>query len=101
MSKIRISTVAMVLLFVALTVASCEEEHVAKPVKSDNPTYDVQRLFTVDGVTVYRFWDGQGDYVYFTNGNGIVQYTSSENVGRAQFAKRHTTMCNSKRHGKD
>lgn len=55
MSKIRISTIAM-LLFVSMMVTSCEDYHHTKPVKTDNSTYDVHELFSVDGVTVYRFF---------------------------------------------
>ena len=55
MNKIKISTIAL-LLFVAVMATGCVDYvPSSKPVKSDNPNYEVRKLFTVDGVTVYRF----------------------------------------------
>ena len=56
MNKIKISTIAL-LLFVAVMATGCVDYvPSSKPVKSDNPNYEVRKLFTVDGVTVYRFF---------------------------------------------
>ena len=41
--------------------------------------YKVEKLFTVDGCTVYRFSDG--GYKYFTNCKGNVEWI--ENCGKA------------------
>ena len=94
MNKIKISTIA-ILLFAALMVSGCDPS--SKPVESDNPSYEVRKLFTVDGVTVYRFYDG-GRCIYFTNGNGVVQYTHSQCVKAGKSCvpiKRNVvTLCN-------
>ena len=96
MNKIRISTIVM-LLFVAVMMTGCVGYGHGKPVVSDNPSYEVRKLFTVDGVTVYRFYDG-GRCIYFTNGNGVVQYTHSQCVKAGKSCvpiKRNVvTLCN-------
>lgn len=102
MNKIKISTIAM-LLFAAVMVTGCEND-TSKPVESDNPSYNVKELFTVDGVTVYRFSDW-GHYVYFTNGNGTVQstYTGYVKTGKTGTPIRRNvvTLCNNKGRGQE
>lgn len=41
--------------------------------------FTVEKLFTQDGITVYRFKDGN-EYHYFTNGKGSI--TSVESCGK-------------------
>ena len=97
MNKIKISTIAL-LLFVAVMATGCVDYvPSSKPVKSDNPNYEVRKLFTVDGVTVYRFFDGNRP-IYFTNGNGVVQSTHSELVGKVLVKRNDVTLCNNKGH---
>lgn len=101
MNKIKISTIAL-LLFVAVMATGCIDYGHGKPVESDNPSYEVRKLFTVDGVTVYRFYDG-GRSIYFTNGNGVAQYTHSQCVNTGESCvpiKRNVViLCNNKGHG--
>lgn len=101
MNKIKISTIAL-LLFVAVMTTGCVDNDLnSKPAKSDNPNYEVQKLFTVDGVTVYRFFDGYLP-IYFTNGNGVAQYTHRQcvNTGKScvPIKRNVVTLCNNKRH---
>nr|UWI41174.1 MAG: protein of unknown function DUF4884 [Bacteriophage sp.] len=56
-------------------------------------TYPVEKLFTVDGITVYRFRDNDR-YVYFTNRTGDVQYSYQKRVGKATKNVKVQTMCN-------
>lgn len=97
MNKIKISTIAM-LLFVAVMVTGCKVH--GKPVKADNSSIEVQKLFTVDGVTVYRFTDN-GRLVYFTNGNGVAQYKYSTLAGKVCVTKDVVTLCNNKGRGQE
>lgn len=53
----------------------------------------VGKLFTVDGITVYRFRDNDR-YVYFTNRTGDVQYSYQKRVGKATKNVKVQTMCN-------
>lgn len=99
MNKIKISTIAM-LLFAAVMVTGCGDNHHTKPVKTDNSSYNVRELFTVDGVTVYRFTDN-GRYVYFTNGNGVAQYQYSTLAGKVCVTKDVVTLCNNKGRGQE
>lgn len=56
-------------------------------------SYPVEKLFTVDGITVYRFRDNDR-YVYFTNRTGDVQYSYQKRVGKATKNVKVQTMCN-------
>ncbi|MFJ2549560.1 hypothetical protein ACIOVF_24280 [Pseudomonas sp. NPDC087612] len=68
---------ALCLLLLA-TLAGCREPD--KPAATVVAgTYKVDKLFTVDGCTVYRFLDG-GGYKYFTNCSGTTAW--SEDCGK-------------------
>lgn len=61
-------------LLLALSLAGCGESRRPESIaETNNPDYRVTRLFTVDGVTVYGFWDG-GGYHYFASRPGSVSY---------------------------
>lgn len=85
--KIITAALAVVLL------ASCETKQVEEVKTSTNPTYKVEKLFTVDGITVYRFEDNSR-YVYFTNRTGNVEYTRTHRAGKVVTTERVQTMCN-------
>ena len=62
------------ILLLAIFVSGC-----AKPAESreETPTgFSVERLFTVDDCTVYRFLDS-GNYRYFTNCAGTTSWGES------------------------
>lgn len=69
------------LLMFCLLLTSCEPG--PKPegdVKSSNPDYRVVKLFTVDGCTVYRFYD---EYErYFTNCLGSISHMRTQMEGK-------------------
>lgn len=48
---------------------------------SSNSQFTVETLFTHEGVTVYRFYDGSRN-VYYTNRVGVVSTTHSEKSGK-------------------
>lgn len=68
MKKIIIISIAL------LALTACESKQVEEVKASSNQSYPVEKLFTVDGITVYRFRDNDR-YVYFTNRTGDVQYS--------------------------
>lgn len=60
-----------------------------KQINSTNSSYNVEKLFTADGITVYRFFDS-GHYVYFTNKSGNVSYTVTRRKGNREVIQ---TLC--------
>lgn len=89
MKKIIIISIAL------LALTACESKQVEEVKASSNQSYPVEKLFTVDGITVYRFRDNDR-YVYFTNRTGDVQYSYQKRVGKAtkmsRFKQCVTTM---------
>lgn len=76
-----------------LALTACESKQVEEVKASSNQSYPVEKLFTVDGITVYRFRDNDR-YVYFTNRTGDVQYSYQKRVGKATKNVKVQTMCN-------
>lgn len=69
----------LVALLVVVSVAACSKQAESTQTVGVNGDYQVGKLFTVDGCTVYRFTDG-GYSRYFTNCNGSTQW--NENCGK-------------------
>lgn len=90
MKKIIIISIAL------LALTACESKQVEEVKASSNQSYPVEKLFTVDGITVYRFRDNDR-YVYFTNRTGDVQYSYQKRVGKATKNVKVQTMCNNGR----
>ena len=61
----------ILVVLATILIVGCREN--GTPVKTTDSEYNfnVVKLFEIDGVSVYRFYDG-GKYVYFTNSNGKV-----------------------------
>lgn len=74
-------------------LTACESKQVEEVKASSNQSYPVEKLFTVDGITVYRSRDNDR-YVYFTNRTGDVQYSYQKRVGKATRTIRVQTVCN-------
>lgn len=87
MKKIIIISIAL------LALTACESKQVEEVKASSNQSYPVEKLFTVDGITVYCFRDSDR-YVYFTNRTGDVQYSYQKRVGKATENVKVQTMCN-------
>lgn len=91
MKKIIVLLVAIVFLCV-----SCyENKGVNIPTLNSINEIKVEKLFVVDGITVYRFRDC-GRVVYFTNKKGEVKTFSSEYdpVTKTTQTKVVETLCN-------
>lgn len=58
-----------------------------------NDNFNVEFLFEVDGVKVYRFED-RGKSIYFTNTNGKCEYTYYNYTGKMLEPIRIQTLCN-------
>lgn len=86
MKKIIIISIAL------LALTACESKQVEEVKASSNQSYPVEKLFTVNGITVYRFRDNDR-YVYFTNRTGDVQYSYQKRVGKATKTIRVQTVC--------
>ena len=83
----------LLLLMSGLVLTSCEPVPGQKVEIIDGPKgAKVEKLFTVDGVTVYRFQDGT-EKVYFTNASGTVKYETDDGDGNVTT---HRTLCNGK-----
>lgn len=90
-------------ILISLLLVSCKpDEQPENIVKTSNNIYRVEKLFTVDGVTVYRFNDA-GNYVYFTNRTGIAEYDYQRRTGKTVTTERIQTICDydSARHNTD
>jgi hypothetical protein len=86
MKRILLTLTAMVML------CGCVKD--GKPIEPINAIdkYDVKFLFEVDGVRVYRFWDG-GRHVYFTNSVGRVEYSYMQRTRNTRTTHKVQTVC--------
>lgn len=68
-----------IILFVSVIflLVSCENKGTNVPTSDSINEIKVEKLFVVDGITVYRFHDG-GRVVYFTNKIGEVKSIHNE-----------------------
>lgn len=62
-------------LFLILLLVGCAKRPMATG-RTDNSEFDVGKLFTHDGCTLYRFYDN-GRHHYFTNCSGRTMTTYS------------------------
>lgn len=69
-----------VLILMTLALAGCYKDPIAVS-HTDNQEIQVAELFTHEGVTVYRFYDG-GRNVYFTSKATNVAAQHSERCGK-------------------
>lgn len=68
----------LLIIVSVLSLAACTKVPEATVQKGE---FNVERLFTVDGCTAYRFSDA-GHYVYYTNCSGSAQSTISRQCGK-------------------
>lgn len=91
MKKIIVLLIAIIFLCV-----SCNENKgINVPTSDSINEIKVERLFVVDGITVYRFYDG-GRVVYFTNKKGVAKafHDEYDPVTETQQTKVVETLCN-------
>lgn len=69
------------LLFLVLIIVGCESKKVTPvEVTGAKDNFEVVKLFTHDGCTVYRFYDSR--YRYFTNCSGKTMTEYTETCGK-------------------
>lgn len=66
MKKLLLIIICVVLL------VGCNKSGTPVKTMGSKSDFEVQRLFKVDGITIYRFWDN-GDPVYFTSKGDVIQ----------------------------
>lgn len=87
------------IIFIVLSIlllVSCEKNKGTNVPKSESINdIKVEKLFVVDGITVYRFYDGR-DAVYFTNKNGKVEALTKKHDPATKTTKTEVTeaLCN-------
>ena len=80
---------AIISLFLAFALVGCANEGTPRPIsgnKTNAGEFQVQLLFEVDSIRVYRFWD-QGHYHYFTNKKGVNLNGYSKQVGKQRITE--------------
>lgn len=82
----------IILGVLAYLLLGCEEILPEEVKSSSNISYNVAKLFEVDGITVYRFTDN-GRYVYFTNRQGKISYDYTVHHGKVISTRRMETLC--------
>ena len=65
---------------IVLALTGCQKE--AEQSQAAGSNFKVDKLFTVDGCTVYRFTDDRT--VYFTNCSGSASYSYNRSNGKTQ-----------------
>ena len=68
--------VIMIIAIVAILVG-CDNKGTRVQISDSLDEYKVEKLFVVDSITVYRFYDS-GHAIYFTNRKGRVYATHAE-----------------------
>lgn len=87
--------IIFVILSVLLLVSCSENKGINVPKSDSINDIKVEKLFVVDGITVYRFYDG-GRVVYFTNKKGVAkalhdEYDPATKTTRTKVVE---TLCN-------
>lgn len=86
--KIITAALAVILL------SGCAKQGKRVEVKdASDESFVVEKLFEVDGISVYRFYDS-GDRIYFTNRTGRVEYDHTHMVGKTVVTEQVQTICN-------
>lgn len=88
--------IILLFLSVILLLVSCNGNKGTNVPTSDSINkIKVEKLFVVDGITVYRFYDG-GRVVYFTNKKGVVNAIHGEYDPATKTIRKKAveTLCN-------
>jgi hypothetical protein len=75
-----------IVIFVSLIVIGCAGEPEQSTKQGD---FQVDKLFTHDGITLYRFEDA-GEYVYFAS-KGNVDWSNTVSNGKTSRTEKHNT----------
>ena len=88
--------IILLFLSVILLLVSCNmNEGISVPTSESINKIKVEKLFVVDGIAVYRFYDG-GRVVYFINKKGVVNAIHGEYDPATKTTKTKVveTLCN-------
>ncbi len=77
----------------AVILFGCESPVTGTKVDIENNVkdYKVELLFEVDGIKVYRFYDGRR--VYFTSKTGNVESEYTTGAGKTRHTHKQQTIC--------
>lgn len=64
----------------ALALSGCDIERETVEKTQQQGSWKVEKLFTVDGCSVYRFYDSR--WIYYSNCAGHAQYEYTTNTGK-------------------
>lgn len=67
----------IMIISVAAILVGCKGKGTRVQISDSVDKFNVEKLFVVDSITVYRFYD-QGNAIYFTNRKGRVDAIHSE-----------------------
>jgi hypothetical protein len=72
----------LLLIFTAVLLAGCFGENAVETAKTNNPNFEIDKLFTKDGCDIYRFRDA-GYNRYFVNcANNQASISWNESCGK-------------------
>lgn len=84
----KASRLAVIVIGLVMFTSCLKDGETVRP-KDNIDDFQITYLFEVDGIKVYRFYDG-GRSIYFTNKESKVEYTSSN--GKQTYKVQ--TICN-------
>lgn len=84
----------IMIIAVAYILVGCEGKGTRVQISDSIDKFKVEKLFVVDSITVYRFYD-QGNVIYFTNRKGRVDAIHSKYnpVTRTYNDEVNETLC--------
>lgn len=85
---------AIMIITVAAILVGCKGKGTRVQISDSVDKFKVEKLFVVDSITVYRFYD-QGNAIYFTNSKGRVDAIHSKYnpVTRTYNDEVNETLC--------
>lgn len=78
----KVFNTVVIIVTLSLVVLGCTEEPEARSASS-NPAIAVDKLFTHEGCTVYRFRDGGRDHYYAHCSDGELQTITTQYCGKS------------------
>lgn len=76
---------------IAILASSCQKEGTPVQPTGQKGDFKPEFLFEIDGVRVYRFYDGRT--IYFTSATGRVEWERTESNGKTTIIHHEQTVC--------
>lgn len=92
MNKLKLALGAILVVAGVVMLTGCEKAAEAEVITGAENDFRVDRLFTVDGCTAYRFYD-HGRAIYYTDCKGMSVWTTSN----GKTTTKHQVATNSDR----